>query len=179
MAGKGGQVPLFIDRLPFDYWEDQTRTPPLGYWTIVLPVLLSEANLPIPPANLVPQMWALDTANRGEGYAWRHHLLQAGLDPDQNRFTNPVAITAVVGGKTTVPIREADLWLVSNLGASAPPPFRIVLQRGLPFQDVAAIPDPQFHRPLIGVRALRRAGLRVEIDFASDTISVWTPDQTP
>jgi hypothetical protein len=169
-------VRLFIDRLPFHYWEDRTRTPPLGYWTIVLPFLLAEPNLLAPPAGLAPENWVMDTGNRGEGYAWRHHLILAGLDPDQNRLAHPVTITAVVGGKTSVPIRQADLWLVSNLPALANQPYRIALQRGLPFQDVTTIPDPYFQRPLVGIRALRSAGLRVEIDFAHDTISVWTPD---
>ena len=109
-------MPLFIDRLPFHYWEDRTRTPPLGYWTIVLPILLTEPNLPTPPAGMVPHEWVLDTGNRGEGYAWRHHLIQAELDPVQNRLAHPVAITAAVGGKTSVPARHADLLLVSNLG---------------------------------------------------------------
>jgi len=77
-------------------------------------------------------------------------------------------------GKVTVPVRDADLWLVSNL-PSPPDPFRIVLHRGLPFHDVSTVPDPQFQRPLIGVRALRLAGLKVELDFARDTVSVWTP----
>jgi len=172
-------VRLFLDRFPFHFWTDPTRTPPLAYWTVVLPLVLAEPNLLALPAALVPQDWALDTGNRGEGYAWRQHLIQAGLDPDQNRMANPVAITAVVGGKTTVPARQADLWLVSNIPALANQPYRIPLQRGLPFQDVAAIPDPQFNRPLIGVRALRRGGLRVEIDFGSDTVSVWTPSPVP
>jgi hypothetical protein len=169
-------VPLFIDRLPFHYWEDRTRTPPLGYWTVVLPVLLTEPNLLAPPSGLTPQDRVLDTGNRGEGYAWRHHLTQAGLDPDQNRQPQPVAITAAVGGKITVPIRKVDLWLVSNLPVSPPDPYRIVLHRGLPFMDVPTVPDPHFQWPLIGIRALRSAGLRVEIDFAHDTVSVWTPD---
>lgn len=168
-------MPLFIDRLPFHFWNDLTRTPPLGYWTVVLPVLLTEPNLPAPPAGLALQQWALDTGNRGEGFAWRHHLIQSGLDPDRNRLAQPVAITAAVGGKMLVPICPVDLWLVSNLSISPPDPFRIVLQRGLPFQDVPNLPDPQFQRPLIGIRALRAAGLRLEIDFAHDTVSVWTP----
>ena len=46
----------------------------------------------------------------------------------------------------------------------------------LPFQDTPTVPDPHWQRPLIGIRALRSAGLRVEIDFAHDTVSVWTPD---
>ncbi len=172
-------MPLFIDRLPFHFWEDRTRTPPLAYWTIVLPIVLAEPNLLALPPGSIPRDWALDTGNRGEGYAWRHHLIQAGLDPAQNRLANPVAITAVVGGKTSVPARQADLWLVSNVPALANQPYRIPLQRGLPFQDVPTIPDPEFNRPLIGIRALRRGGLRVEIDFANDTISVWTPGPVP
>ena len=79
----------------------------------------------------------------------------------------------------TVPVRDVDLWLVSNLATSPPPPYRIVLHRGLPFLDTPAVPDPHWQRPLIGVRALRTAGLRVEIDFGHDTVSVWTPYAVP
>jgi hypothetical protein len=67
-------------------------------------------------------------------------------------------------------------WLVSNLPALQPTPYRITLHRGLPFHDVPTLPDPQLQRPLIGIRALRSARLRVEIDFDADTVSVWTPD---
>ncbi len=49
------------------------------------------------------------------------------------------------------------------------------LYPGILFHNVTALPDPQFHRPLIGLEALREAGLRVEIDFAADVASVWTP----
>ena len=75
-----------------------------------------------------------------------------------------------------MPVRDADLWLVSNIPALQPTPYRITLHRGLPFHDVPTVPDPQFQRPLIGIRALRSARLRVEIDFDADTVSVWTPD---
>lgn len=43
--------------------------------------------------------------------------------------------------------------------------------------DIHTLPDPQFQRPLIGIRALRSAGLKVEIDFFHDTVSVWIPDK--
>jgi hypothetical protein len=76
----------------------------------------------------------------------------------------------------TVPVRDADLWLVSNLPALHATPYRIVLHRGLPFHDVPSRPDPEFQRPLVGVRALRAASLRAEIDFANGWTSVWTPD---
>jgi hypothetical protein len=166
---------LFIDRLPFDCWTDPTRQPPLTYWTVVLPVMVTEPSLSTPPTVSVVQHWVLDTGNRGEAFAWRYHLLQAGLDPDQGRQPRPMTIRTVAG-RMSVPVRDVDLWLVSNLPGAPPAPYRIVLHRGLPFQDTPAVPDPQFHRPLIGIRALRSAGLRVEIDFAHDTVSVWTPD---
>ncbi len=67
-------------------------------------------------------------------------------------------------------------WLVSNLLGQPLEPYRLVLRRGLPFQDTPMVPDPHFQRPLLGIRALRTAGLRVEVDFAHDTVSVWTPD---
>ncbi len=168
-------MPLFIDRLPFHRWTDPTRSPPLTYWTVVLPVMVAEPSLPGPPPVAQVQEWVLDTGNRGEAFAWRHHLMLAGLDPDQGRLPQAMTIRTVTG-KVTVPVRDADLWLVSNLPVSPPDPYRIVLHRGLPFMDVPTVPDPQFQRPLIGIRALRTAGLKVEIDFANDTVSVWTPD---
>lgn len=170
-------MPLFIDRLPFDCWTDATRSPPLSYWTVVLPVMVTEPSLLAPPPVSLVQDWVLDTGNRGEAFAWRHHLLQAGLNPDQGRLPLPMTIRTVTG-KGSVPVRDVDLWLVSNLLGQPLEPYRIVLSRGLPFQDTATVPDPHFQRPLIGIRALRSAGLRVEIDFAHDTVSVWTPDPT-
>jgi hypothetical protein len=167
-------MPLFIDRLPFHRWTDATRTPPLTYWTVVLPVMVAEPSLTGPPPVSLVQHWALDTGNRGEAFAWRHHLLLAGLDPDQGRLPQPMTVRTVTG-RITVPVRDVDLWLVSNLPAPLPP-YRMVLRRGLPFLDVPTVPDPQFQRPLIGVRALRSAQLRVEVECARDTVSVWTPD---
>jgi hypothetical protein len=167
-------MPLFIDRLPFHCWTDLTRTPPLWYWTVVLPVIVAEPWLASPPATGAEQEWVLDTGNRGEAFAWRHHLVLANVDPDQGRLPLPMTIRSVTGS-ATVPVRDADLWLVSNLAGATPAAYRIVLHRGLPFHDSVSLPDPHFQRPLIGIRALRTAGLKVEIDFAGDTVSVWTP----
>jgi hypothetical protein len=170
-------LPLFIDRLPFHVWIDSTRTPPLTYWTVVLPVIVAEPTLIAPPPVSQVQEWVLDSGNRGEAFAWRHHLVQAGIDPDQGRLPQSMTIRTITG-RIIVPVRDVDLWLVSNLTVAPPPPYRLVLRRGLPFQDVPTPPDPYFQRPLIGIRALRTAKLRVEIDFDHDTISVWTPDPT-
>ena len=170
-------MPLFIDRLPFHCWIDGTRTPPAPHWTIVVPIMLAEAHFLAPPAHTRSEDWVLDTGTRGDAFAWRHHLIQAGLDPSLLRSSHPVGIRTVAG-IIHVPTRDAALWLVSNLPGQALPPYHIDLPRGLPFMDTPALPDPYYQRPLVGIRALRRAGLRIEIDFAHDTISVWTPDST-
>ncbi len=168
-------MPLFIDCLPLHCWTDNTQAPPRSYWSIALPVLVSEPGLAAPPA-LPVQRWFFDTGSSGDAFAWRHHLIVAGLDPDQNRGPGQMVVTASIGARSLVPIREADLWLVSNVPALRNLPCRLSLERGIPFRNVVNLPDPQLNRPLIGMRAFRRAGLRVEIDFANDTVSVWVPD---
>ena len=93
-------MPLFLDRFPLQSWTDASRSPPLTYCSVVVPIIMTEPYLAGPPAVGQVQEWVLDTGNRGEAFAW----------------------------------------------------------------------------PLIGIRALRSAGLKVEIDFAHDLLSVWTPD---
>ena len=168
-------MPLFIDRLPFHHWTDQTQKPPSTYWAVWLPVHLTEVGLSAPPVGAAVLEWFLDTGNGAEAFAWRHHLTLAGLDHRQRLAPGAVVLTSAMGGRILAPIREADLWLVSNLAFLRSNPFRLRLERGLPFRDVAALPDPHYHRPLIGMRALRRARLRVELDFIADVVSVWTP----
>jgi hypothetical protein len=168
-------LPLFINRLPFAFWIDQTSTPPNTHWSVVLPVIVSDPGLAAPPSNAPIQQWVLDTGNRSAAFAWRQHLIDAGLDPDVLRHPTDMNVTTSVGGKTTVPVRLADLWLVSNLATSTGATYHMAVVPGILFRNVSALPDPQFHRPLIGLKALRDAGLRVEIDFAADVVSVWTP----
>src|SRR5436309_3513076 len=119
-------MPLFIDRLPFDSWTDVTRSPPLSYWSVVLPLMVTEPTLIAPPPVSLVQTWVLDTGNRGEAFAWRYHLSQGGLDPDQGRLPQPMTIRTVTG-RATVPVRDVDLWLISNLPGAALQPYRIVL----------------------------------------------------
>ena len=170
------KVTLFIHRLPFHVWTDNTRTPPGQFWSIQLPEIPAGPGLVAPPPTVQPQDWVLDTGNTGEALAWRQHLVAAGLDPDMARV-GFVGITSSLGGKKQfVPVRQADLWLVSNIPSLANSPFRLELFPGIPFRDVPQNPDPQLQRPLIGMRALRRSGLLVELDYASDTVSIWTPN---
>jgi hypothetical protein len=169
-------VPLFIDRLSFHCWTDNTRNPPKEHWSIVLPVVLTEAGLSAPPPTAKPYQWVFDTGNRGEAFAWRQHLLDAGLNPDVERPSTTVAITSAFGDKEAVPVRWVLLWLQSNLPALEGQPYRLELPHGLPFRDVPTLPDPQFHRPVLGMRPLLRARVRVELDFAARTLSLWTPE---
>jgi hypothetical protein len=169
-------VPLFLDALPFEFWTDQTRTPPQTHWSVVLPVLVSEPWLTAPPANASLQYWVLDTGNRGAAFAWRKHLLDAGLGPDLQATLGTIGITTAFGTKKLVPVRRAHLWLVSNLATFQGMPYRMELDPGIAFHDVPTLPDPRFQRPLLGLRTLRRAGLRADIDFARATVSIWTPD---
>ena len=134
-------MPLFIDRLPFHQWVDGSRTPPLTYWSVVLPILVTEPTLLAPPPVAGVQEWVLDTGNRGEAFAWRHHLARAGVNPDQGRLPQAMTIR-IVSGQVVVPVRAAHLWLVSNIPALQVTPYRIVLHRGLPFHDVPSVPDP-------------------------------------
>jgi hypothetical protein len=172
-------VPLFIDRQPLASWTDQTRSPPVTHWAVTLPVLISEPGLLAPPAGLPVVVWYLDTGHDGEAFAWRHHLLAAGLDPDQRRAAGQITLTTSLGTRMQIPIRAADLWLVSNVPALQNSPFRLPLSRGIPFRDVPAIPDPHLNRPVIGMRTLHRARLRVELNCVDETVSVWTPDPVP
>jgi hypothetical protein len=104
------------------------------------------------------------------------HLKDAGLDPAQNHAPKQAAVTTALGGKVVLPVRRAHLWLVSNLPAFQGTPYRMPLDPGIPFQDVEKIPDPKLNMPLLGMRAMRAARLRVEIDFDHGTVSVRTSD---
>jgi hypothetical protein len=165
-------VLLFIDRLPIHQWVDNTHTPPIWHWSIRLAVLPSPSGLS--PSTVRPQQWVVDTGYTDEAFAWRYHLEDAGLNPDTDRGA-PVQLRGSANmGRVQVPVRRADLWLVSNLPQL--PPFSLPLQRGIAFHDRrVAAPDPESQRALVGMRPLIRAGLKVEVDFASRTVSLWTP----
>ena len=165
---------LFLDRCPLYCWTDHTRQPPFQRWSVSLPVLLTDPGSPTPLPDAPAQRWVFDTAYTGEAFAWRHHLQTAGLDPDAER-AGSVRHGSALGTSHLLSIRAADLWLVSNIPALRGKFLRIELDPGIAFRDVPQRPDPEFHRPLIGLRALHRAGVRLQIDFARATVSLWTP----
>lgn len=162
---------LFIDRLPLYSWVPSRMATPL--LSVSFPVIVTDPGRP-PHPRARPQRWALDTRFTGEAYAWRQHLLEAGLNPDVRRSGDAV-LTPLGGAPQSFPLRAAALWLVSNLPAWRGHPYRLELVSGIAFRDQRTLPNPDSNCPLLGMRALASAGLKVLIDFAGRTVSVWVP----
>jgi hypothetical protein len=169
---------LFLDRLPLHSWVYHTPSQSVRLWSVSLPVLPAAPGPQAPPSGLPPQRWLLDTACTGEGLAWRPHLQSAGLNPAIRR-ASPIRIRTAGGQLQQVPVRKAALWLFSNIPALSKQPFRLALSPGIPFVDRDFSGDPELYSPVIGLQALLRAGLRVQIDFAKQMLSVWTPGPWP
>jgi hypothetical protein len=166
-------VLLFVDRLPLYSWTRRTALSEERLLSACLPFLLSEQGHSPTPSTW-PGRWAVDTRFTGEAYAWRHHLVEAGLDPDTRR-NGFESLTPLGGNRQEFPLRSADLWLVSNIPHLQSTPWRIPLRHGKAFRNRRSLPDPQTNCPLLGMRALERAGLKIAIDFAQASVSVWTP----
>jgi hypothetical protein len=167
-------VPLFIDRLPLretviDYAGSRVVT-----WYPLLPVILAEPGAAIPAADVPCRPWKFDSGNALDATGWRFHLEQAGLDPSARLRPETVSVRSANDAVETLPIRRAGLWLMSNIPALRGTPFRLPVYRGLPFYDRAPR-RPEAIFPLIGVRTMKRARLKVKIDFDALTISVWVP----
>jgi hypothetical protein len=164
---------LFIDRLPLHSWLPPGALSRRRLLSVSLPMLVTDPGLrPDPRAR--PQRWALDTRFTGEAYAWRHHLMEVGLDPDVLR-SGHTRLTPVGGTAQEFPLRSADLWLVSNIPTLRKIPYRIELGDGVALRDSPSLPDPASNCPLLGMRALEWSGLQVRIDFGRQTVSVWVP----
>jgi hypothetical protein len=166
-------VLLFLDRLPLYSWMptgSMSEEPLLSISISLIPT--DRGKTPSPRAR--PQRWAVDTRFTGEAYAWRHHLVEAGLNPDQMR-TGLAYLTPLGGVPQEFPVRGANLWLVSNITALRSSPFCIELDHGIAFRDVPSLPNPQSNCPLLGMRAMVAAGLKLAIDFRRQTVSVWVP----
>lgn len=164
---------LFLDRVPLYSWVDHTRLPPLRRWSVSLPATAAASELDAPLEGVVPQRWVFDTACTVDACAWRVHLEEAGLNPPIKLAGKTTAYSAF-GTREEFPIRKADLWLFSNLPALRDKPFRVTLNPGVSFFD-RPCPRPEFFRPLIGLGALIRAGVNIQLNSARTTASLWIP----
>src|SRR5688572_22734485 len=101
-------MPLFLDRLPLYSWVDDSHEPVLRRWSVSLPVLVTDPEQEFSlPAGWPPQRWILDTGYTGEAFAWRSHLLEAGLDPSVGLVGRARTRTAF-GTEARLAVREAD-----------------------------------------------------------------------
>jgi hypothetical protein len=156
---------LFIDRLP------------MTELSIRLPVVISEPGLLRPPPNSQVADWFLDTGFTGEAFGWRSHLEAGQIDPEVNRYPRTARLrSSAFEGVKQLPIRRADLWLTSNLEAYKDRFVCLPLDEGVVFRDQQiSTNQTKAARPLLGMRLLRRARLRLDIDFDKETVSVWVP----
>jgi hypothetical protein len=99
--------------------------------------------------------------------------MEAGLDPTVG-LAGIARSRSAFGAAEHLPIRAATLWLVSNLPSRRAKPFPLPVVAGIAFRDAVA-PENESLRPLLGMRVLLRAGVKVQIDCARATVSVWTP----
>ena len=140
--GGAARMPLFIDRLPLHSWTDNTPD------AAPAPTGLSPSRCSSPtqdwhrPLACPSSSGFFDPGSFGEAFAWRSHLLSEGLDPDQNRAPFSIVVTSSMGGRLQAPVRRADLWLVSNVAEFQNAPYRVPLERGIPFRNVPTLPDP-------------------------------------
>jgi hypothetical protein len=166
-------VLLFLDRLPLHWWIPSPGGEKL--WSVSVPALVTERNLAIPPAPDFGQRWRIDRGCTGDTYAWRASLLEAGLDPRRNIVGTT---RAVFGGGSTredLLVRTGALWLFSNIPALRAEPIRLALVPGITFVNREFHGDLRFACPVIGMKALRRAGVSMNVDFGNDTVSLWVP----
>jgi hypothetical protein len=166
-------VPLLLEHYPLHRWTDNTRKPPSEHWAVRIPIIPTLAgDQPAPHAQA--QEWNLDTGFSGEAFGWRHHLEAAGLDPDVEQG-DPLSLRwSTTGSRILFPVREADLWLVSNVPGV--PPFCLPLDGGIAFRDQRVrTPDPEFHKALVGMRILRRVRFSIMIDCDASTVSISVP----
>ena len=76
-----------------------------------------------------------------------------------------------------LPLRRLNLWLVSNIPYLQQHPFRVRIDNGIHVFRTRR-PATPLALPIIGMRALDRAGVKVLTDFSTRTVSVWVPATT-
>ncbi len=169
-------MPLFIDRLPFQHRAIQRGSQRRLAWYALLPAIIADPALRAPPRGALCRPWKFDSGCALDSCAWRFHLENAGLDVDAPEALDAAEATIRVANDATekLPIRQASLWLVSNIPVLRPTPYRLNLDPGVPFFNRSPRRAGDIF-PLIGMQTFLRAGLQVHLDFGAGTVSVWTP----
>lgn len=171
---------LFVDRLPFYVVRPEPSGP--EFLNVTVPVVptdpvLSATGPPVPPQSDRPFRWKIDTACTTEGFVWRSHLLEAGLSPDR-QIVGRAVVNSAFDERLELPLRRLNLWLVSNIPYLQQHPFRVRIDNGLHVFRTRR-PTTPLALPIIGMRALDRAGVKVVTDFSTRTVSVWVSSPWP
>lgn len=105
----------------------------------------------------------------------RWHLEDAGVDLGLwDVPSNSSVRSSIDNRKEPVKICQVDLWLPEFPRRNDGRVERIETE--VLYRDHSTRPDPQFNRPLLGVRCFMSARTKVEIDFAAKTTSLlWPP----
>jgi len=119
------------------------------------------------------QLWFLDTGYSGEAFAFDYHLRNACLTAPAEPGTTSLAWSLEGQTQTrTLEVWPADLWLVSNVSTVPNTLYCLELNEGIARSNRNVPPFERDHRALIGTRALRRGGLKLEIDFTRASVSI-------
>jgi hypothetical protein len=122
-----------------------------------------------PPPVVSATDWVLDTGNRGEAFAWRRHIIQAGLDPDQDRMPLPLIV-----------------FTISSIPAVGIEPTRgypqgILSPQRLPFRHASAILAHRLQgigeRTRLRVVAMGDKG--VDPDRSLPALAIWISGKIP
>ena len=145
---------------------------------VPLRLILTEPGVEEPPPGASERIWFFDTGYDGDAFAWRGHILDAGLDPDVRRDHRRTWISSSLSAQRSgLPIRKADLWLVGDALTAQYYPLR--LRQGVAFKDEPIPPEAaRAARPLVGMRLLLRAKIRIELNLMTRAFSIWVPDGT-
>src|SRR4051812_30949528 len=103
------KVALLIDSRPIHCWTDKTCVPAEEHWSLRVPIIPSSVG-EVPLPNAQPQQWIIDTGCTGEGFAWRQHLDEAGIDFDEAK-RHPIKIRGAASETEGQPVTKNVVWL--------------------------------------------------------------------
>jgi hypothetical protein len=171
-------VPSIVRNLPFFSTPTRVRVQgrevPVKADQIILWVSLTDVRRASLDAGY-PYFPAILDIGHNHNFAIQERQLVdwAGLDP---RLLAKLGEIRIRGD--SLPLLEANVWLYRNTpGERAPavsrPPFRVEIGAGVAVYPRALTTAPRL--PFLGLRALRVAGLRLNIDGQAQRVTIRTP----
>ena len=166
-------VRLFIDREEFSV-ESDASDPRIQRVEICIKIGLTEPYAGAPPPLADARLFVIDT---GSDYSsvFLDDLIESGL-PVRGPGGGQVRMILYDGSEVVRRRRDVTLWLYSNLRDAAPSPLRIDLSGGVIILPTPAPNIARLLKPVLGMKPLLDAGVRVDLDFGARRFSIWAPD---